>query len=169
MNFRKSAKTDLKSIMRIIKQAQEYFKDQGIDQWQNNYPNDDVINDDISKGESYVLELDGNIVATSVISFDKENTYDVIYDGQWITDGKYAVLHRVAVDNTYKGLGISHKIIQYAEEMCKDNGIHSIKIDTHKDNLSMKKMLEKNGFKYCGIIHLSYGDERVAFEKTFDC
>ena len=70
MNFRKSEKSDVKSIMKIIKQAQEYLKSQGIDQWQNNYPNDDVINSDISKGESYVVEENGNIVATSVISFN---------------------------------------------------------------------------------------------------
>lgn len=167
MGIRKSRTTDVKEIMRIISQAQEYFKNQGINQWQNNYPNEEVINADIAKGDSYVLEKDGKIVATSVISFDKEETYDVIYDGQWITDDKYAVIHRVAVDNVSKGLGISHKIIEFAEEMCRAKDVHSIKIDTHKDNLSMQKMLQKNGFKYCGIIHLSYGDERLAFEKKF--
>lgn len=167
MNFRKSEKSDVKSIMKIIKQAQEYLKSQGIDQWQNNYPNDDVINSDISKGESYVVEENGNIVATSVISFNKEKTYDIIHEGKWLTDGKYAVIHRIAVDNTCKGLGVSHKIIEYAEEMCKEKGINSIKIDTHKENLSMQKMLEKNGFKYCGIIHLADGAERLAFEKNF--
>ena len=49
MNFRKSTKSDVSKIMEIVKQAQEYFKSQGIDQWQNNYPNDEVINNDILK------------------------------------------------------------------------------------------------------------------------
>ena len=48
MNFRKSTKSDVSKIMEIVKQAQEYFKSQGIDQWQNNYPNDEVINNDIN-------------------------------------------------------------------------------------------------------------------------
>jgi len=43
--------------------------------------------------------------------------------------------------------------------------IHSIKIDTHKKNESMKKMLSNNGFKYCGIIYLENGSERIAYEK----
>lgn len=167
MNFRKSKKADVKSIMKIINQAQEYLKNQGIDQWQNNYPNEDVINTDISNGESYVLEKDGNIVATSVISFNKEKTYDVIHDGKWLTDGECAVIHRIAVDNTCKGLGVSHKIIEYAEEMCKEKDINSIKVDTHRENLSMQNMLKKNGFKYCGVIYLADGAERVAFEKNF--
>jgi hypothetical protein len=29
--------------MKIIKQAQNYFKEEGIDQWQNNYPDRDTI------------------------------------------------------------------------------------------------------------------------------
>ena len=167
MIFRKSTKLDVKAIMRIINQAQEYLKSQGINQWQNNYPNEDVINDDIAKGESYVLEKDGNIVATSVISFNKEKTYKVIHDGKWLTNGEYAVIHRIAVDNTCKGAGVAHKIIEYAEEMCKEKGIHSIKVDTHRENLSMQKMLKKNGFEYCWVIYLADGAERVAFEKNF--
>ena len=115
MNFRKSTKSDVSKIMEIVKQAQEYFKSQGIDQWQNNYPNDEVINNDINNGESYVM-LDGDdIVATTVISFAKEKSYENILDGKWITNGDYGVIHRIAVDNTHKGKGLSHKIIKYAE------------------------------------------------------
>ena len=47
MEFRKSVKSDIPKIMNIIKQAQSYFKNQNIDQWQNGYPNENVINNDI--------------------------------------------------------------------------------------------------------------------------
>ena len=50
MEFRKSTKSDVIKIMEIVKQAQEYFKSQGIDQWQNGYPNEEVINNDIENG-----------------------------------------------------------------------------------------------------------------------
>ena len=167
MNFRKSTKSDVSKIMEIVKQAQEYFKSQGIDQWQNNYPNDDVIINDINNGESSVM-LDGDdIVATTVISFAKEKSYENILDGKWITNGDYGVIHRIAVENAHKGKGLSHKIIKYAEEVCKQNNIHSIKVDTHEDNILMQSLLKKNGFEYCGIVYLEYGGKRVAFEKTF--
>ncbi len=39
MEFRKAIESDIESIMKIIKQAQNYLREQGIDQWQNNYPN----------------------------------------------------------------------------------------------------------------------------------
>ena len=121
MEFRKSTKSDITKIMDIVKQAQAYFKEQNIDQWQNNYPNDEVINNDINNGESYVM-LDGDdIVATTVLSFAKEKSYENILDGKWITNGDYGVIHRIAVDNTQKGKGLSHKIIKYAEEICGES------------------------------------------------
>lgn len=166
MKFRKSVKSDIKDIMDIISEAQEYFKMNGIDQWQNNYPNKEVISNDIDNGESYVFLKDDKIAATTVISFRGEKTYDSITDGQWITNEKFAVIHRIAVHNDYKGLGISKEIIKTAEELSIENDIHSIKADTHKENIPMQNLLKKSGFKYCGIIYLEDGAERVAFEKV---
>lgn len=165
MKFRKSVKTDIDGIMNIIKQAQAYLKGLGINQWQNNYPNAEIINNDIDNNNSYVLLKDDKIVATAAISFDGEKTYDSIYGGQWISNNEYAVIHRIAVDNNYKGSGLAPQIIKNAEQLCLSKGVYSIKVDTHEENLSMQKMLKKNGFQYCGIIYLKDGSKRIAFEK----
>lgn len=166
MEFRKTAKTDIKDIMNIISQAQDYFKEQGIDQWQNNYPSVETINNDIANKHSYVLLKDNNIVATAAVSFDGEKTYDTIYEGQWISNNEFAVIHRIAVHSDYKGLGLSSEIMKNVEKLCLDTGVYSIKVDTHEENLSMQKLLKKNNFKYCGIIYLEDGNKRIAFEKT---
>lgn len=168
MEFRKTVKDDINQVMNIIKQAQDYFKEQGIDQWQNNYPNKETIENDIDNGISYVLLKDGEVVATAAVSFDEEKTYNVIYEGQWLSNEKYAVIHRVAVHNNCKGMGLSSQIIDKVCEMCRSNNVHSIKIDTHEDNKSMQKMLEKNDFKYCGRIILADGNWRIAFEKSIN-
>ncbi len=168
MDFRKSTIKDIPSIMGIIKQAQSYFKSKNIDQWQDRYPNEYSLKGDIENDESYVLIEDGKIIATAAISFRGEKTYNKIYDGKWISNDKYAVVHRVAVGDGYKGRGISHKIIKFSEEKCKEKGFYSIKIDTHDDNFVMRSMLEKNGFKYCGVILLEDGAERVAYEKILE-
>lgn len=165
MEFRKTNHKDVEQVMEIIKQSQQYFKDQGIDQWQNGYPNEDVIKEDISNDHSYVLLKDNKILATTVLSFDGEETYNEIHDGKWLSNDDYAVIHRIAVNTDYKGLGLSGEIIKEAEKKCSERNIKSIKVDTHKDNISMQKLLEKNGFKYCGIIYLTDGDTRIAFEK----
>lgn len=166
MEFRKSNEADIQAIMAIIKQAQDYFKENGINQWQNNYPNPSIINRDIAQEHSHVLIKDGEIVATAAISFDGEPTYKVIEDGEWLTDNKYAVMHRVAVDNQYKGLGLSSEIIKKVEQLCAEHNIPSIRVDTHHENTAMQKSLLKNQFKYCGVIYVEGCQKRVAFEKV---
>lgn len=165
MEFRKSNETDINNIMSIIKQAQTYFKEHGIDQWQNNYPNAETISNDVANNNSYVLLKDNKIVATVAVSFDGEKTYNSIYEGEWISKTEFAVIHRIAVDNTYKGLGLSSQIIKSVEKLCLSKAVCSIKVDTHEKNISMQKLLKKNNFQYCGIIYLEDGSKRIAFEK----
>ncbi|CUQ16035.1 GNAT family N-acetyltransferase [Clostridium baratii] len=167
MKLRKSVNEDINNIMQIIDEAKEALKEQGIDQWQNGYPNADVIRNDILNNDSYVFIKNNEIVATLAVSFDGEKTYDKIYDGNWISNDEFAVIHRIAITSKYKGTGIASEIIKMIEAMCLDKDVHSIKVDTHEFNIPMQKLLKKNDFKYCGVIYLEDKSKRVAFEKIF--
>lgn len=168
MVFRNATVDDINNVMKIINDAKEYFKEMNINQWQDGYPNEEVIKNDIINNNSYVLEKDGDIIATTMFAVEKDKTYDNIYDGKWINEGEYAVIHRIAVDNKLKGLKLGAEIINNAVEVCKDKGIKSIKIDTHKDNISMQRFLKNNGFQYCGVIYLEDKSPRIAFEKKIE-
>lgn len=164
MQIRKSTNDDLKYILSIIDMAKKYLKSQNIDQWQNGYPNEDVILNDIALNNSYVAIENDKIVATFFVSFDIEPTYNII-DGSWLSNEKYCVIHRIAVDNNYKGNGIAKNILDYCTRLSLENNIHSIKIDTHLLNTVMRKFLIKNNFTECGIITLDDNSLRVAYEK----
>ena len=165
MKFRLAVESDIDNIMNIIQQAQEYFKNQGIDQWQNNYPNYETIKNDIKNNNGYVLLKNNTVVGTVAAIFGEEKTYKNIYNGQWISNNEYLTIHRLAVNSNYKGLGLSSIILNNIEEICTHKNIFSIRADTHEENISMQKFLKKNGFKYCGIIYLENKDKRIAFEK----
>ena len=165
MNFKQATTHDLPLIMNIIKEAQSYFKQNHINQWQNNYPNNQTIENDIKNGYSYVLLEEEEIIATVCVSFDGEANYENIMDGSWLSNGEYAVIHRLAVKDTHKGKGISTIVFKKIEDMCIEKGITSIKVDTHEENASMQKLLQKNNFQYCGIIFVADQSPRVAFEK----
>lgn len=164
MDFRRAVMTDLNDILEIIKQAQEYFRQNGINQWQNNYPNTEVITEDIKNRRGYVLTDRDKVVGTVSVSFDGEKTYNHI-EGKWLSDLDYAVVHRIAVRSDYKGKGLASVIFGEIEHMCMQKEIHSIRVDTHKDNLPMQRVLMKNGFAYCGVIYLLDGSARLAYEK----
>jgi GNAT superfamily N-acetyltransferase len=166
--FRKSTKADIASLMPIFDEARGTIAALGINQWQNGYPSEEVIFADIEKDQSYLCELDGKVRGTFAMLENGEPTYDKIYDGHWQTgdDSRdYIAIHRVAISVSSRGSGLSGKIIGYAADFAKEKGRKSLRIDTHRGNVVMRRMLEKNGFVYCGIIYLESGDERVAYER----
>ncbi len=169
MEFHRASEEDAQRIMEIIGQAQGYLKAQGVNQWQNNYPNISTVMNDIDNQDCYVLRDSGRVIATVTVVFGREKTYAAIYEGEWLSSNEYATIHRLAVDAGYKGRGLASLIIGNIETMCRSGGISSIRVDTHRQNASMKRMLIKNGFTYCGVIYLSDNSERVAFEKLLPC
>lgn len=166
MEFRQAKISDLDQIVEIIELSKKYLKETKVDQWQDGYPAKEDLRKDIESGNSYVLTNKDEIVATTVISLDGESTYNLIFNGEWITNEEYIVMHRVAVHDKYKGKGIFKELIKEAESLALNKGISSIKIDTHRDNISMQRAVVKNDFKRCGIIYLEDGSERIAFEKV---
>jgi len=165
MNFRKAEIRDIPEIMEIIITAQNYLKKEGIDQWQNNYPNSDTIKADIKRGNSYLITAEQQIIATAAIIFGDDPTYDYIEAGAWIAEGKYGVIHRAAVAEQYKGQGIIAEIFRETYRLGKTKNAKSIRIDTHLQNFAMQRAIEKENFNYCGIIYTSKGSKRLAYEK----
>ena len=169
MHLTPTIKDDIPSIMSIVKDAQNYLKDLGIDQWQDGYPDTKQILLDIKNEDSFVIKNSNeNIMGTVVFTTKEEPTYNNL-DGDWLTasDSEYGVIHRLAVSNKSRGFGVAKYVFQYCEnELIKAN-VKSMRIDTHRDNKGMQKLITGMGYKYGGVIILSSGAERLAFEKVF--
>ena len=159
MNIRHAQHSDIDEIMTIYASAREFMRAAGNpDQWSNSYPSREIIESDIASESSYVAVENGEIVACFFFKVGVDPTYIKIYDGEWLDDGEYGVIHRIAVK--YHGRNIIGNIYEYCKYISK-----SLRIDTHKDNLPMQRSLLKNGFTRCGIIYLASGDERIAYQR----
>ncbi len=168
LEIRKNTAADFDSLIPIFDEARQTIAALGIDQWQNGYPNRAVILSDVEKSQSYCVLVDGVICGTFALIEDGEPTYNKIFDGEWRTgDGRdqYFAIHRVAISVKCRGKGISTEMINYCVEKAKEANKSSLRIDTHRGNIVMRKMLEKHGFVHCGTIYLESGDERVAYER----
>ncbi len=165
LRFRKGGADDLERIMELVADAQRWFRGQGIDQWQDGYPTQDIILSDISYSNNYIVELNGVISATFVASFDGEPTYSEIKGKGWLNENPYAVVHRIAVADACRRKGIAREILHYTEELCVERGVRDIRIDTHRDNLAMRSLLKKMGYTHCGRITLTSGAFREAYHK----
>jgi GNAT superfamily N-acetyltransferase len=165
LHFRRGVEGDLESIMELVADAQKWFRVQGIDQWQDGYPTQNIILSDILCSYNYIVELNGTTVATFVISFDGEPTYDEIKGKGWLNENPYAVVHRIAVADRCRRNGIAKEILCFVEELCAERGVCDIRIDTHYDNRAMRSLLKKMYYTHCGRITLASGASREAYHK----
>jgi len=169
MNIRKTIPQDIPQIMIIIGDAQAYLAKLNIDQWQDGYPDEAQIQLDIDNGNSYVIFNESNVImGTTVFTTKKEPTYKKI-EGNWRTagDSVYGVIHRLAVKNEFRKFGLAKFVFNYCHNELKRQGLYSLRIDTHKDNVGMQNLIKSFGYEYCGIIYVDRGEERLAFEKVF--
>ncbi|MCR5646627.1 MAG: GNAT family N-acetyltransferase [Bacteroidales bacterium] len=159
--FRHSTMEDLPIILQLRDQAREIMRSYGnVNQWPEGYPLEEKFINDIKDECSFVMiDAAGSVVGTFAFIPGPDITYKVIYDGQWLNDEPYHVIHRIA--STPDSHGILDALLDYCEAIAPN-----IRIDTHEDNIIMRKGLEKRGYQYCGIIHLLNGDERLAFQKN---
>lgn len=155
---------DMEQIMEIVENAKSYMKENKINQWSENYPNEDVFLTDLKENRSYVAEIYGKVVGMAVLVLDGDEDYKNI-DGKWLINGKYGVIHRIAVNPDYKSQNVAKNLLDFFENKLKELNYDSIRVDTHKDNKSMLRFIEKNGFQKCGIVYIRKTDERIAFEK----
>ena len=169
MDLRKAVMTDLPAVEELYREAQGFLRSQGVDQWQDGYPNGETFRKDVEEESAWVLEEDGKIVASAYLGTGREPTYDKIYEGAWAVDAEeYAVLHRIAVAGSCKGKGVPKLFFQQLEQEAREKGLSVLRGDTHRDNKIMQKVMEKNGLNYRGIIYLEDGGERFAYEKVLE-
>ena len=159
MKIRIATLKDLDSILRIYEHARSFMASHGNPtQWGTTYPPVDMIEHDIQMGNAYVCEENNRVIAVFYYAFENDATYTTIYDGNWLNDAPYGVVHRIASDGTVKGA--ASFCLNWAFSQCQN-----LKIDTHQDNLVMQSLLAKLDFKKCGIILTEDGSSRIAYQK----
>ena len=178
LTLKPAASGDADAIFSIICQGQKHLKDQGIDQWQNGYPDKARIEQDICEQIGYLITDGSDILGYLCIVESGEPAYDQI-DGAWLTKylsadcqnachtqliPGYAVIHRIVLSDNARGKGLSGSVFARADDFCRTRKIPALRIDTHTDNHKMQHVLSKSGFTFCGIVEYTSGLRR-AYEK----
>lgn len=159
MQIRLAKNEDLMRLLTIYEAARIYMRKCGnLTQWQGGYPPKELLLSDIEKQQLFVIERARKIVGVFALIMGEDPTYTYIENGAWISNEEYATIHRIASDGTCAG--ILKAAVSFAWKK-----IPHLRIDTHKDNFVMQRAILKCGFEKCGIIYLSDGSPRIAYEK----
>jgi GNAT superfamily N-acetyltransferase len=162
--FRKARLDEIPLIWHILQQAIERRRQDGSAQWQDGYPNPQVVQADIENGVGYVLTDHTEILAYCAVLVNDEPAYADI-EGAWLTAGDFVVFHRVAVSGEHLGKGQAARLFFHIEQLALSKGISSVRADTNFDNPAMLRLFDKMGYAYCGEVYFR-GSARKAFEKV---
>ncbi len=163
-DFRKAEMGEVSQIWPILQDAIKRRKEEGSNQWQDGYPNIEIVKNDIDKGEGFVLTEGKIIIGYCAVLLNDEPEYAKIV-GKWLSNTDFVVFHRIAISEKYLGKGFAKIMIKHIEYYALKNSIYSIKADTNFDNIIMKHIFENLNFIYCGEVYFR-GSPRKAYEKV---
>ena len=167
---RKATYEDVPELMEVFGKAREIMRASGnMQQWSDGYPSEEIVRKDIEEGVCYVHcdrklneetgKREERIIATMAFIPGPDPTYAKIHNGQWIDESPYYVIHRIAAAEP--GHNVAFMLLDWAFLQTGN-----IRIDTHKDNVIMQHILDKQGFTHCGMIYLANGDPREAYQMS---
>lgn len=159
MQIRIAEQSDYDEVIRVFLKAHDFMQKNGnFKQWNDIERQKKAYRNDILLHQLFVMEENDEIHAVFALIIGEDPTYQGIEKGEWMDSSMYGTIHRIASDGEKHG--IFHEAVSFAWKK-----IPHLRIDTHQVNRIMQECILKEGFQYCGIIHIADGTERLAFEK----
>ncbi len=149
---------DLDRVLEIYAYARKFMAENGNPhQWGTATPRKALLEEDVEKKQLYVVWENGVIHGVFFFFLGEDPTYKKIYEGAWHKNVPYGTIHRIASDGSG---GIFRACLAYCSSKCD-----YLRIDTHADNHIMQHVVEKAGFRRCGIIYIADGTPRIAYDR----
>jgi len=164
MIIRKAQISDLENIMKMYTSCVKGMIKNGIDQWDDTYPNTEVITKDLEKKSYYVAEIEGEIIGGINIDRNQDKTYLEI---DWEdTSDSFLVVHRLGVKEEFWKKKIGKKLMIFAENLVIEKRLKSIRLDTYSGNPKAMEFYRRLRYRELGAINLKPNkNEYYCFEK----
>ena len=152
---RKAKIDDINLVLDIYRNAINVMIENGIQQWDNIYPDRKILYQDIENDQMFLGEINGEIVSIFVLNQECDEEYK---NGKWnYEQSSFAVIHRFCVNTNFQNKGIGSKTMNVIEEILKEKSIETIRLDTFSLNPFALKMYEKCGYIKVGEVNWRKG------------
>ena len=152
---RKAAMGDLPEVVSLFKKAIREMNDRAIHQWDNIYPNQSTLKNDIENDAMYLLMIDHEIAAVFVLNRECSPEYAA---ADWKGGASsFAVVHRLCVHPDYQNKGIGTRAMIAAEAILKSGGVESVRLDAFSENPAALRLYQKLGYLKVGSVNFRKG------------
>lgn len=141
---------EIEHILAITKVCAKTMQNAGIYQWNEHYPSAKAFEEDLKRNELYVLILKEQIIGSITISTKMDEEYVPI---EWLSKNEANIyIHRLCVHPDHQGQGLARQLMDFAENLARENGFISVRLDTFSQNKRNQKFYETRGYKRLGDI-----------------
>lgn len=146
---------DLNAIMNLIRSCTSHMEAQKIHQWDEIYPDECTIKNDVDKQHLYLLEEDGKACGIIVLNEVQEPEYKNV---KWKFLGKTLVVHRLAIEPSNQQKGLARMLMQFAHKVAIEQHYETIRLDAFIHNPAAVGLYEKLGYRKAGAVTFRKGD-----------
>lgn len=155
LHFERAVPADLPEVLRLFQAATKQMNEQGIPQWDDVYPNRDVLTEDIACGEMTVGRIEDRIACVFVLSEQYDEEYA---QGTWrYPESRFCVLHRLCVHPDFQHRKVAARAMDYIEESLSQAGVESVRLDAFSLNPFALRLYESRGYEKVGQVHFRKG------------
>ena len=150
----KATERDISCIMHLIEDCIKDMESQRIFMWNKEYPNVEIIEDDVINGFGYIMRHHHQCIAYVSINEIQSPEYNQII---WITDGrKVLVIHRLSVHPLFQGKGIAGKLMNFIEDYAVKNHYSCIRFDAYSENTRALRLYDRMGYRRSGQVFFPF-------------
>jgi ribosomal protein S18 acetylase RimI-like enzyme len=153
MRIRLAVDEDLPALMTLLRRVVPLMIASGNLQWDEGYPNEEVLGRDIRLGQLWAAEIEEAIAGVAAITMDQEPDYAQV---GWDIHEPAIVVHRLAVDPAFRGSGVARALMQKAEEVAVERGLVALRVDTNTQNQATQRLFPQLGYELAGEIGLQF-------------
>ena len=151
MIYRVADIKDINEILHMKNEVKQRVINQKLPIWNNGYPLDSMIIEDVEANEGRVVEIDGKIVAYAVFHHRSKE-----YDVSPFKEDNVQCFGRVMVRDGYTGMHIGDFLVKSMIEEAKTLDVVGIGITADNCNVRAVNLYTKHGFKKEGEAQFPY-------------
>lgn len=168
MKIEKAHISDLEHLLSITKSCAKFMIENGIFQWNEHYPSNEVLLNDINLNQLWKLVENNLIIGLIVLTEVEDKEYKSV---KWLTENENNLyVHRLAIHPNFQGKGFAQKLMNFAENYAIENIYNSIRLDTFSQNKRNLQFYEKQDYKRLESIYFPKQSEHpfYCYEKVLN-
>ncbi len=157
---------DLEEVMSLYAECTKKMNENGLFNWDENYPDRKTILSNIASGSLFLLKED---VIKGVVCLDENQP--AVYEGKdWELADNYICVHRLAISPSFQKQGLALRAMIEVVSWAKKVGYSHIRLDAFGENIGARNLYTKLGYKEMGMVHLHPDKdlEYMCFEKVIE-